>query len=207
MAKTIAGCGCTPWPVMASHETFSYFYWMKMKNLTISKPFLTLKIHWKQFLPIAIIKLSLHHHLCNWSMRLIKNLFWYQILHCTVLTSHLMRKLLINSQMVFNSYLVNLSYPLEAHPPSKLSSARLGSAVLTDNFRTFLHSASICGSSLSGSGLKGLICRRTPDASCMLIPKVCLLSSRLSSISPWDPVSLSSSWKRNKKNQLAYFWQ
>ena len=56
--------------------------------------------------------------------------------------------------MVFNSHLVNSSYPLEAHPPSKLSSARLGSAVLTDNFRTFLHSASICGSSLSGSGLK-----------------------------------------------------
>ena len=36
--KTIAGCGCKTWPIIACNEIFSYSYLIKMKNPIISKP-------------------------------------------------------------------------------------------------------------------------------------------------------------------------
>ena len=75
---------------------------------------------------------------------------------------------------------------------SKLSP--LGSAVETENFRTFLHKASICGSNRSGSGKKGLIWRKISLFSLLIwmLRSGLLWSSRLSSMSPLEPVSLSS---------------
>ena len=76
MANTIAGCGCTPWPVMASHGNSL----MRIKNLTAF-----FDLFWPQNSLKTLF--TYHNHQINCSTRLIKKSFlipnaalWYSLL-------------------------------------------------------------------------------------------------------------------------------